>query len=69
MPKLEFEKNVGRADQIIRIAMGLGLLSMIALAPESGYWGLIGLLPLVSAVVRYCPTYQLIGVRTSKRDL
>lgn len=61
---MKLDTNLSRIDQIIRIAIGLGMLSMIFFVPESGYWGLLGLAPLTSAVFRHCPTYTLIGFRT-----
>ena len=62
--------NVGSADRIIRIILGLVL---IALAFMSG-WGtlgtiisaVIGCVLVVTALVRICPLYSLIGVRTCK---
>lgn len=63
------DRNVGRIDQAIRAVMGLGMLSLIWLAPESGYWGLLGALPLLSAIVGHCPTYRLLGIRTRPREI
>lgn len=65
---MQIERNVGRVDQAIRVAMGLAMVSMPFWAPESGYWGLLGLLPLASAVTGFCPSYQLFGVRTNGRS-
>lgn len=62
------ECNVGRVDQALRVVMGLGLLSMIWWAPESGYWGLLGLAPILSGALRYCPGYRLLGVKTTPPD-
>lgn len=57
-------RNVGKLDQAARIAIGLGMFSMIWLAPESGYWGLLGIAPLITGVMGYCPGYRLLGIRT-----
>lgn len=61
---MKLERNVGRIDRLIRLAMGAGMLSMLFWAPESGYWGLLGVLPIASAISGFCPTYQLIGLKT-----
>lgn len=59
-------QNVGSADKVIRIIIGIVLLSMLFWVPGNAkYWGLIGLLPLVTALVNWCPAYTLLGVRTN----
>jgi Protein of unknown function (DUF2892) len=60
-------KNVGSADKIVRIVLGLGLLSLLFLldAPMK-YFGLIGIVPLFTALMGWCPLYTLLGVNTCK---
>ncbi len=58
-------KNIGSIDRILRIVLGLGVLG-------AGYYfkswlGLIGLVPLLTAVVSFCPLYPLLGISTCKR--
>ena len=59
-------KNVGGIDRVLRVIVGLFLLSLIFWGPHS-YWGLIGLVPLLTAVVGWCPPYSLMGISTCKR--
>ena len=59
------DKNVGSVDRGIRIAAGLALLSLTVIGPQTP-WGLIGILPLVTALVGWCPAYTLLGIRTCK---
>jgi hypothetical protein len=61
--------NVGGIDRILRIVVGLGLLSLVFVGPQTP-WGWIGLVPLLTALVGYCPAYTLIGLNTCplKRD-
>ncbi len=60
-------KNVGAADQVVRVVIGLGLLSLIFLLPGNVRWvGLIGLAPLGTAIMGFCPLYALLGVKTCK---
>jgi hypothetical protein len=57
--------NVGGVDQVLRIVVGLGLLSLILiLEGNARWWGLVGLLPLLTGVVNFCPLYALIGINT-----
>lgn len=55
--------NVGQLDRIIRIIIGLVLI--IAAATDTiGLWGYIGIIPLVTGLLRWCPLYTLIGIQT-----
>lgn len=57
--------NVGGVDKILRIIVGLGLLSLIfILEGNARWWGLIGLVPLLTGLFNFCPLYGLIGVNT-----
>lgn len=55
--------NEGSWDRVVRVVVGLGLLSLTVIGPRS-LWGLIGLAPLLTGVVGFCPAYRLIGVNT-----
>jgi hypothetical protein len=55
--------NIGRTDRIIRIVAGLLLLSLVFIGPQT-LWGLVGLIPLMTAFVNFCPAYKLLGMDT-----
>lgn len=55
--------NVGGIDRVLRIVVGLGLLSLVFVGPQTP-WGWIGLVPLLTALVGFCPAYTLIGLNT-----
>jgi len=55
--------NEGFLDRAIRFALGLGLLSLTLVGPQT-LWGLVGVAPLATAMVGYCPLYQAIGLTT-----
>jgi len=60
--------NVGRDDRIIRVLIGIGFISLVFVGPETA-WGWFGLLPLLTAVVGFCPLYTKLGFDTSdKKD-
>ena len=56
-------KNEGTIDRALRVAIGIVLLSLTVLGPQT-LWGLVGLIPLVTGLVGYCPVYKLIGLNT-----
>jgi len=55
--------NVGGIDRAIRVVLGIGLLSLLFLVDGTARWfGLIGLVPLATAAIGYCPLYSILGV-------
>jgi hypothetical protein len=59
------DTNVGNTDRIIRIVVGIVLLSLLFLLEGGARWiGLIGLVPLATGLVRWCPAYKLFGMNT-----
>jgi len=63
------DRNVGTADRWIRVVVGLALLSMLLFVEGNLKWlGLIGLIPLLTAAVKWCPLYTLFGIRTCPKD-
>lgn len=59
--------NVGGIDRILRIIVGAAILSLMYLKPEFGYWPLIGLVPLLTGAVGFCPLYPVVGMNTCKK--
>ncbi len=61
--------NIGSADRIVRIILGIVLLLLIVfINGPARWWGLIGLIPLVTALVRFCPLYSILGFSTCPRQ-
>ena len=57
--------NVGGVDKILRIVVGLGLLSLILiLEGNARWWGLVGVVPLATGLFNFCPLYALLGLNT-----
>ncbi|MBE7638652.1 DUF2892 domain-containing protein [Sneathiella sp. P13V-1] len=59
-------KNEGTIDRILRIIGGIILLSLTVVGPETP-WGYIGLVPLLTGLVGYCPLYSILGICTLKK--
>jgi hypothetical protein len=56
-------KNMGSIDRGLRIAVGLGLIALALIKPEH-VWAWIGVVPLATALVGWCPAYSLIKIDT-----
>jgi membrane protein implicated in regulation of membrane protease activity len=62
------KKNVGTADKWIRIIIGLFLLSLVFFGPKTA-WGWLGLIPLITAFVGFCPLYLPFKISTKKEEV
>ncbi len=58
-----FGRNVGTIDRVARIVLGLVLIALVFVGPQTP-WGWIGVIPLGTALVGRCPAYRLLGLRT-----
>jgi len=58
--------NVGILDRALRVGAGLLLIGLAA-SGTIGYWGYIGVVPLLTGVVGNCPAYSLLGLSTCSR--
>ncbi len=56
-------RNEGTIDRALRIAAGLVLLALVFVGPQTP-WGWIGLVPLATGLVGFCPAYRLFGFST-----
>lgn len=65
-------KNVGGIDKVLRIVVGVVLIGYALAGPsmgmDTGYnaWGWLGVLPLATALINFCPAYAILGLRTNK---
>jgi hypothetical protein len=57
--------NVGGVDRALRIIVGIGLLSLVFVGPQTA-WGWIGALPLLTGLFGFCPAYVPFGIKTCK---
>lgn len=63
MANLVPKPNVGSLDRALRIGAGVVLLFLVAIQ-AIGLWGLVGIVPLATGLLRYCPLYSVLGIRT-----
>lgn len=54
------KKNVGNIDQAIRMIAGIALI--IFAVVTNNWWGLIGIVPIITSVIGYCPVYSLFKI-------
>jgi hypothetical protein len=62
-----FPHNEHVADRVVRVVLGLVLLSLVFFGPRTA-WGWVGLLPLVTGLVGDCPLYTVLGLSTCPRN-
>ena len=56
-------QNIGNIERIIRIVGGLVLIALAATGTV-GVWGWVGLVPLATGLMGWCPPYSLLGLNT-----
>ena len=57
------KKNVGGIDRTLRIVIGLVLIGLAA-SSTVGWWGYLGVVPLLTGLIGWCPPYSLLGWNT-----
>jgi hypothetical protein len=57
------DKNVGNVDRLLRVVVGIALIAMVFVGPQTP-WGWIGLIPLATAAMSWCPLYTVLGIKT-----
>jgi Inner membrane protein YgaP-like, transmembrane domain len=61
--------NVGKVDKVVRIVVGAALIALTFVGPFTATlypWGLIGIVPLATGLVGWCPAYSIFGIKTCK---
>lgn len=59
--------NVGGLDRMLRIALGLVLIVLAAMG-IIGWWGWLGVIPLATGLLRFCPLYLPLSMNTCPLD-
>jgi hypothetical protein len=58
--------NEGTIDRAVRIIAGLGILSLAFVGPQSPL-GYLGLVPLATGIIGFCPAYKIFGLSTAAK--
>ena len=58
--------NVGKSERILRVLIGLAMLALGAVFDS--WWGAVGIIPLVTAAIGWCPLSAVFGFSTCKDD-
>jgi hypothetical protein len=56
-------QNIGNTERILRAIAGLVLIALVFVGPQT-VWGWIGIVPLATAIIGWCPPYALFGIST-----
>lgn len=58
-----FTTNEGTIDRVLRVLLGIALLSLVFFGPKT-LWGLVGVIPILTGLAGFCPLYAVLGIRT-----
>jgi len=59
--------NLNKIDRTLRIIIGLGLLSLVFIGPQTA-WGYLGIVLIITGFISFCPMYRVIGLSTCKQS-
>lgn len=57
------QKNIHKIERVVRVVVGLGIVSLVFVGPQTA-WGWIGIVPVLTGALGWCPPYQLLGINT-----
>ena len=59
-------RNVGKWDQVIRYIIGFVLIGLVFVGPRTE-WGWLGLIPIATALMGWCPLYRVLGISSRRK--
>lgn len=62
-----FSTNIGSTERVFRALFGVGILSLAFAGPRTP-WGYLGVLPLLTALLGWCPLYRVLGISTVRKE-
>ncbi|MCL6263444.1 DUF2892 domain-containing protein [Craterilacuibacter sp. RT1T] len=60
------QKNIGGTERVIRVLVGLAITSLAFVGPASP-WAFLGLVPVATGLIGWCPPYAMFGINTCKK--
>lgn len=61
------KRNIGGAERIIRIIAGAAIIALAFVGPQSP-WAYLGIIPLATGLMGWCPPYALFGISTCRNN-
>jgi len=61
------KRNIGGAERIMRIIGGAAIISLAFVGPQSP-WAYLGIIPLATGLMGWCPPYALLGISTCRNN-
>ncbi len=58
--------NIGSIDRVLRLILGLVLIGLYFFGPQTA-WGLLGIVPIMTALIGWCPVYVPLKISTNKK--
>jgi hypothetical protein len=60
------KQNIHNIERVVRVVVGLGIVSLAFIGPQSP-WAWLGLVPVATGLLGWCPPYSLLGINTCKK--
>ncbi len=60
------KKNIGGVERVVRVLAGMGIISLAFVGPKAP-WAYLGIVPVLTGLIGWCPPYAIMGVSTCKK--
>ena len=60
------KQNVHNIERVVRVVIGAAIVSLVFIGPQSP-WGWLGLVPIATGLLGWCPPYAMLGITTCKK--
>ena len=60
------KQNVNNIERVVRVVIGAAIVSLVFIGPQSP-WGWLGLVPMATGLLGWCPPYAMLGISTCKK--
>ena len=60
------KQNIHNIERVVRVVVGLGITSLVFVGPQSP-WAWLGLVPVATGLLGWCPPYSLLGINTCRK--
>lgn len=60
------KQNIHNIERAVRVVIGAAIVSLVFIGPQSP-WGWLGLVPIATGLIGWCPPYAMLGINTCKK--